>query len=213
MNLNKLCLIACVAAFAFVMAMPSSVAAQARPNPRSTSPGRAPDSVREMRERDMNSRRLELEKDSNTKPTLEVSKETVRLVNEDFARIQGINAEVMRDYVMGLAPDYKHISQAMAEIKKRAARLNTNLLLPEGDAAAGDQAIPSRLNKRTDRSPLLDLNELICGFVSNPIFTSLNTIDLELGAKAKRDLASIIDLSGRISKSAEKLSKPVAKTN
>jgi hypothetical protein len=212
-KLNRLNLIIGVAAFALVTVMPASVAAQARPNPRTGPPGLPPDSVREMRERDMNIRRLEIERDRNAKPALEVSKETVKQVNEDFARIQGINAEMMRDYVSGSEPNYKHISEAMAEIKKRAARLNANLLLPEGDAVANDSAIPSGLQKGTARSPLLDLNDLICGFVTNPIFKSVNTIDLTLGAKARRDLANIIDLSGRISKSAEKLSKGAAKSN
>jgi hypothetical protein len=166
-----------------------------------------------MRERDMNVRRLELEKERTEKPTFEASKETTKQVNEDFARIQSINAEVMHDYATGIAPDYKHISEVMAEISKRAMRLNANLLLPSSDGEVNDRASHVTSDKRRARSPLLDLNELICGFVTNPIFKNLNTIDVELGRQAKRNLQSIIDLSDRISKSAVKLSKTAEKHN
>lgn len=214
MTLDKRTLIVSVVASAFLIVMPTSAAAQARPNPgpRNT-PSSTPDGVLDMRIRDMNIRRLEIERENAAKPTLEVSKETVKQVNEDFGRIQGINSEIMRDYASGAPPDYKHIAEAMAEIKKRAARLNTNLLLPPDEEVPENQATPSNSTKRKARSPLLDLNDLINGFVTNPIFKNVNTIDLALGLKAKRDLANIIDLSDRISKSAEKLSKAATKPN
>lgn len=208
-------IVSVVAVFAFLMIVPTPIAAQTRPNPATRNParGRATGLSRDMYEREMNIRKLELDRDSSKKPTFEVPKETVKQVNEDFEQIQGINASVMRDYVEGKGPDYKHISEAMAEIAKHSTRLNANLLLPSDDtfvSAAGTQGEP---NKKTARSPLLDLNDLIRDFVTNPIFKNANTIDLALGAKARRDLAGIIDLSSRISKSAEKLSKAVVKSN
>lgn len=208
MGLIKQTLIVGVALAGVVIVAPTTVSSQTRPNPspRNT-PRTTSDDVLDMRMRELNIRRLEIEKDKAAKPALEVSPEAVKQVNEDFARIQGINAEIMRDYVTGKPPDYKHISEAMAEMRKRAARLNTNLLLPPDDAAADDQTTQIVSNKQQGRSPLLDLNDLIQAFVTNPIFKNANTIDLALGAKARRDLAGIIDLSERINKSAEKLSK------
>ena len=205
----------CFVGFATVvlaMALPIVAAAQARPNSsrRGTPIGSAPDSVRETRERDMNIRRLELEKERPAKSALEVSPETIKQVNEDFAKIQGINAEIIQDYASGKPPNYKHISEAMMEIKKRAERLNANLLLPPGDSDNEDRAKPTGIKRAEPRSPLLDLNDLIHDFVTNPIFKNVNTIDLALGAKAKRDLESIVDLSDRISKSADKLNKTSA---
>src|SRR4029077_21142936 len=138
--------------------------------------GPASDAVRDMRERDMNIRRLELERERPEKPTFEASKETKRQQKDNFARIQSMNAEVMHDYATGVAPDYKHISEVMAEISKRANRLNGNLLLPSSDEEVHDRASRVISDKRRARSPLLDLNELICGFVTNPIFKNLNTI-------------------------------------
>lgn len=215
MKLKKHNVIAAIAAFVSLLVLPSLVAAQARPNPpsRPNPLGPTSDAVREMRERDMNIRRMELDRDRIDKPTYEVSKETTKQVHEDFARIQTINAEVMRDYVSGVAPDYKHISEVMAEISKRAGRLNTNLLLPSTDGDGNDRASRLTATKGRGRSPLIDLNDLICGFVTNPIFKNLNTIDIELGRQAKRDLQNIISLSDTISKSAVKLSKVTAKKN
>jgi hypothetical protein len=163
--------------------------------------------MREMVEREMKIRRLEMERENNKKPSLEPSKETIRQVNEDFARIQGINEEIMRDYAAGTPPDYKHISEAMAEIRKRALRLQTNLLLPASDDTKTEPVASVAAGKQPGRSPLLDLSDLIFSFVTNPIFKNENTIDLALGAKAKHDLASIVDLSDRISRSADKLNK------
>jgi len=214
MGLIKRILIVGLAVAGLVIVAPATVSAQTRPNPspRNT-PRTTSDDVLDMRMRELNIRRLEIEKDKAAKPALEVSPEAVKQVNEDFARIQGINAEIMRDYVTGKPPDYKHISEAMAEMRKRAARLNTNLLLPPDAAAADDQTTQIVSNKQQGRSPLLDLNDLIQAFVTNPIFKNANTIDLALGVKARRDLAGIIDLSERINKSAEKLSKATAKPN
>lgn len=214
MKLKPHIVIVAFVAFAFLIVIPAFAAAQSRPNPPARpNLGPTSDAVRDMRERDMNVRRLELERDRIEKPTFEASKETTRQVNEDFARIQSINAEVMHDYATGVAPDYGHISEVMADISKRAARLNTNLLLPSNDGEVSDRASQVTSDKRRVRSPLLDLNELIRSFVTNPIFKNLNTIDLELGRQAKRDLQSIIDLSDRISKSAAKLGKTTEKHN
>lgn len=214
MKLKRRDVIAGIATIISLLVLPSLVAAQSRPNPPARpNLGPTSDALRDMRERDMNIRRLELERDRIEKPTYEVSKETTKQVNEDFARIQSINAEVMRDYVTGVAPDYKHIAEVMADLSKRATRLNTNLLLPSNDADGNDRARQVTSDKRRARSPLVDLNDLISGFVTNPIFKNLNTIDVELGRQAKRDLQSIIDLSDRISKSAVKLSKTGEKHN
>ena len=207
-------LIVSAAALVFLVVLPSPSAAQSRPNPPARpNLGPASDAVRDMRERDMNIRRLELERERVEKPTFEASKETTRQVNEDFARIQSINAEVMRDYATGVAPDYKHISEVMAEISKRAVRLNANLLLPSSDGEVNDRSSQAASDKRRARSPLLDLNDLIRSFVTNPLFKNLNTIDVGLGKQAKRDLQSIIALSDTISKSAVKLSKAAATPN
>lgn len=160
-------------------------------------------SVMDVGIRDMQVRSLELSKDKNTEAKSSVSPEIVKLVKEDFGRIQEINADVMRGYTSGAPPNYKYLSEAMADINKRAARLNTNLLLP--------QLADSESFEEKDGSPLVQLNSLIVRFVTNPVFKNANTMDAQDGVKAKRDLGYIIELSNRIRKSAERLERSSGK--
>jgi len=162
-----------------------------------------------MYQREMNIKSLELGREKRSGIIGAPSETTIKEVKEDFARLQDINAEMIRLYQSGSSPDYKRIAQAMAEIKKRAERLRTNLVLPPGKA--DEQEHNRSAAAKSGRSPLLDLNDLITSFVTNPIFANANTIDAELGATAKRDLECIVDLSDRISKSADKLSRVSAK--
>jgi len=160
--------------------------------------------ITDLNLRDAEVRSLEIARDSAKSPvTPKATPQTIEQVQQDFGRLQEINTEVMKAYAAGGAPDYQHIGRAMAEINKRAHRLNTNLTLPELNGVETPHS--------QNRSPLLDLNELITRFVTNPIFKNANTMDAELAAKAKRDLVGIIDLSHRIEKSAHKLAKSEAK--
>jgi hypothetical protein len=150
--------------------------------------------------RDSEVRSLEIAHDAVRDPAKpKAAPETVEQVKQDFGRIQEISLDVLKGYANGGAPDYKQISRSMAEINKRARRLNTNLMLPESAVEETRQS--------QDRSPLLKLNDLIQQFVTNPIFKNANTMDAELAAKAKRDLAGIIDLSHRLEKSARRLAR------
>jgi len=183
-----------------MMAMPVAAQKASGSRPRPVGPTV---NQRDMYLREMSLKSLELSKPDKKEGA---SSAAIKQVQEDFLGIQQINAEVIHAYAAGEPPNYKHISEAMAEINKRAARLNMNLLLPTGQA----EVTPSNggeAGKKTGRSPLLDLNDLINSFVNNPIFKNADTVDATTGAKAKHDLESIIDLSDRISKSAGKLSK------
>lgn len=191
-----------------VITMARPVAAQ-RPAGNRPRPGGPTANQRDMYLREMSLKSIELSKPGKKEGA---SSAAIKQVQEDFLGIQQINAEVMHAYAAGEPPNYKHISAAMAEINKRAARLNMNLLLPTGQA---DAALPNggEAGKQAVRSPLLDLNDLINNFVTNPIFKNADTVDATTGAKAKHDLESIIDLSDRISKSADKLSKRQSNSN
>jgi len=164
-----------------------------------------------MYQREMNIKSLELDKEKGSAAIERPSEATIKEVKEDFAGIQDINAAIIRLYKSGAPPDYKGLSQAMAEIRRRAERLRANLVLPSGNGEGPKGKNPT--DAKPGRSPLLDLNDLITSFVTNPLFANPNTIDAELGAAAKHDLDCIVDLSDRISKSADKLSKMPAKPN
>jgi hypothetical protein len=58
---------------------------------------------------------------------------------------------------------------------------------------------------------LLALNKLLDGFLHNPIFSDAGEIDLQLAAKARRDLEDITVLSEKLRKNADKRSKTSGK--
>ncbi|MGH9759437.1 MAG: hypothetical protein ACREDR_32525 [Blastocatellia bacterium] len=155
--------------------------------------------LRNQNNREMEVRALELSRDPadpNAPP--KVTEAAINQVKDDFAQLQAINAQVMREYGSGEAPDYKKLLDEMKDINKRARRLNSSLMLP---AEGAEKA------KIREASPLLALSEVITRFVTNPLFKESNTVNSKLAAKAKGDLLTIIDLSNRLSKSSEKLSK------
>ncbi len=59
---------------------------------------------------------------------------------------------------------------------------------------------------------LSSLNKLLESFLHHPIFSASGEIDMELAAQARRDLESIIVLSEKVRKNAEKRSKLGAQT-
>jgi hypothetical protein len=126
-------------------------------------------------------------------------------IKEDFEQIQQINNETMRTISNSETLDYKLISSTFGEINKRAKRLKTNLSIPEAEekpviktaASNGDQL----------KESLLELDDLIMSFVTNPLFQNPSVIDVELSARAGRDLEGIIYMSQNVKKTAEKLDK------
>jgi Spy/CpxP family protein refolding chaperone len=131
----------------------------------------------------------------------------IEQTREDFDRIQVVNREIVRALVSKDGLDYKNIAEMTAEIRKRAKRLKdyTNLPPPEEEQPVRKQQ--GEIGQEKIKSALLLLKEHILSFVMNPLFQSSNLIDVKLGAKASSDLETIIELSGQIRKSAEKMGK------
>ncbi|MFL6208557.1 MAG: hypothetical protein ACJ74W_06875 [Pyrinomonadaceae bacterium] len=128
-------------------------------------------------------------------------------ISEDFMRLQVADNGLAQAVATGGALDLKFVAQSVAEIKKRAARLKTNLALPEPApnvqrpmAVVG--AEPGQL-----KAALATLDELVLSFVSNPGFQNASVVDAESAGKARLDLEAIIELSGRVKKSSEQLQK------
>jgi hypothetical protein len=129
---------------------------------------------------------------------------------EDFRRLQLTNNEMMRTIFSDKPPDsidYQHVSKATTEIKKRASRLKSELHLPEPERAEERPEIKGISNDAQLKASLLALDKLIIGFVTNPIFRSLGTLDTRQGIKVRQDLVRIIELSQSIKLSAEKMEK------
>jgi hypothetical protein len=127
-------------------------------------------------------------------------------VEQDFKQILILHNQIARATAPDKALDYGFVSDAAADIKKRANRLQGTLGLSRSDA--GDkQEKQIKFRDEQIKDALVALCNRIESFVKNPVIESPGTIDLGQSARARRDLDSIIDLSGSIKKSADRLNK------
>lgn len=122
---------------------------------------------------------------------------------EDFTRILTLHNEIARALTAKQDLNYEFVSEATAEIKKRATRLQSTLAL---HPAAEDTPIKEKSDPAMKDSLIKLCNE-IRSFVTNPIIENPNTIDAKQLVRARRDLESLIQLSGLIKKDADKLGK------
>ncbi|MBA3515199.1 MAG: hypothetical protein H0T77_12595 [Pyrinomonadaceae bacterium] len=131
-------------------------------------------------------------------------------INEDFARLQVVNNEIKLKASANPVLDFKYVSDAATEIKKRSSRLRANLVFP--DSAESDKR-EKPLTTEGLKSQLVTLDRLIRSFVTNRVFTDAGVINAELAAKARGDLDEIIDLSDTVKKRAANLHKAKANSH
>jgi len=127
-------------------------------------------------------------------------------VGQDFKRILIRHNELARSLSAGKTLDYDVVSDATEEIKKRASRLQTILALNKPDGEQNQE----RYLEFTDaqiREEVTMLCKQIKSFVTNPIIEHPGTVNTQQLTKARRDLQDVIDLSGNLKKSADRLKK------
>ena len=124
---------------------------------------------------------------------------------EDFNRILTLHNEIARALTSNNALNYGFVSDATSEINKRASRVQSslNLGLSEEDVASAGKLEQSEDTEMKD--DLIKLCKQIRSFVTNPVIENPNTINAEQALQARRDLDSVIQISGRIKKDAEML--------
>jgi hypothetical protein len=122
---------------------------------------------------------------------------------EDFTRILTIHNEIARALTAKNDLNYQFVSEATAEIRKRASRVQSTLALhmTPAEAPVKEKSDPEM------KDSLIKLCKEIRSFVTNPMIENPNTVDAEQLTRARRDLESLIQLSGLIKKDADKLSK------
>ena len=122
---------------------------------------------------------------------------------EDFTRILTLHNEIARALASKKDLDYHFISEATAEIKKRASRVQSTLGLglPSDDAPIHEKSDPEI------KDSLVKLCKEIRSFVTNPIIENPNTVDADQLIRARRDLESLIQLSALIKKDVDHLSR------
>jgi hypothetical protein len=163
------------------------------------------------RDRDLNTREAEMSSlERGNRPAAKRDPQLILAeVNEDFARLREIDEDMKAMLASTNALNYKHVAESSAEVKKRAARLKTNLSLP----AAKDDKRPKVQSPGEDLKPALTaLEGLINSFLTNPVFSDTGAVDTKQAAKAKLDLDDILELSEKLRKSAEKMSKNAGKS-
>jgi hypothetical protein len=122
-------------------------------------------------------------------------------VGEDFQRILTLHNEIVRAIAANKSLSYQFISDATGEIRKRSARLQTSLQLQKPESVAENQ--PGLKGPET-KDELILLCRQIENFVKNPIIETPGTVDAQQLDKARRDLESVVELSGAIKKRADK---------
>jgi len=193
-------------AVAFLLALAATVSAQGGP-PRSvdhTDPAKA-------RFEETNRREMQLRNNpgatAKEKPDAKQLAAVTAQVKLDFERILTLHNDMVRAITGSQRLDYAMVAETTAEIKKRASRLQTTLALQKLDTDQRDQEKPLPSNDAQVKDALITLCRQIESFVKNPIIATPGTVDLQQLARARHDLAGIIELGDHIKKVAERLKK------
>jgi hypothetical protein len=128
-------------------------------------------------------------------------------INEDFQRIQVIHNEIVRMLQPEKALNYDRLAELTDDMKKRTARLRSNLVLPEPEKTAAERTHPDAIDDTHMKKTIVDLHDLIVSFVANPIFKNLGVVDSKVIAAASENLDSIMDISDEIKREARILGK------
>jgi hypothetical protein len=159
-----------------------------------------------VRQQDISRREWQL-RNFGTEPVTPKDERQVKALmaqtEEDFTRILTLHNEIARAITSKNDLNYHFISEATAEIKKRASRVQSTLVLhlSPDDAPVKEKPDPEM------KDSLIKLCKEIRSFVTNPMIENPNTVDAVQLVRARRDLESLIQLSGLIKKDADKLSK------
>jgi hypothetical protein len=125
-------------------------------------------------------------------------------VAEDFDRILTLHNQIVRTIAADESLNYEFISEAMGEIRRRSARLQSSLKLARPEHAAENRAPASALNVTETKDVLILLCKQIESFVKNPIIATPGTVDARELERARKDLDSVVELSSNIKKLADK---------
>jgi hypothetical protein len=154
----------------------------------------------ETRQRDLwnleRAKRKPSERGADTRPLYQQ-------VKEDFEKLQLSSYNLSGAAGSTHELDYDLVQAEAAEIRKRAARLVTTLMLPEPEKEQKPKKDDKPPAGQDLRSAIAALDVLIQSFVWNPVFQQSGIVDVQNSARARRDLDGIVKLSEQIRKSAE----------
>jgi hypothetical protein len=176
-------------------------------SPSTTAPPVDRRNTERIRQQEMSRREWQLRNFGNEPEKPKDKRQIERLMletEEDFNRILTLHNEIVRAISSDNTLDYGFVSEASGEIQKRATRVQSNLQLRL--APEEIEELP-KLEEVEIKAALIKLCNQIRGFVTNPTIENPNAIDAEQFTRARRDLETLIQLSGLIKRDADKLSK------
>jgi hypothetical protein len=126
---------------------------------------------------------------------------------EDFDRMLTRHNEIARFLAAPKPIDYHFVNDASAEIQKRATRLQSTLALQQlpNDTPVVEKS--DQLDEAQMKDVLVRMCKKIRSFVTNPVIENPNTVDAQQLTNARRDLESVIQLSGHLKKEAARREK------
>jgi hypothetical protein len=126
---------------------------------------------------------------------------------EDFNHILMRHNEFARLLASTKPFDYNFISEASAEINKRASRLQSTLALEQLPEEKRVVEKTDAIDEAHMKDALVRMCTQIRSFVTNPVIENPSTVDAQHLSNARRDLESLIQLSAHIKKESAKLDK------
>jgi hypothetical protein len=160
-----------------------------------------------IRQQQMSQREWQLRNFGNEKDAPKDRRQLDALMHqteEDFNRILTLHNEFARLLGASKAIDYSFISDASAEIKKRASRLQSTLALHQLPSETPVVESSDDLTDTQMKDAVIRMCNQIRDFVTNPVIANPNTVDAKQLTNARRDLESVIQLSGHLKKEAGK---------
>ena len=128
----------------------------------------------------------------------------MKQTEEDFTRILTLHNEFARLLAAAKPIEYNFISDASAEIRKRATRLQSTLALHQLPEETPVLEKSDELNDAQMKDELVRMCRQIRSFVTNPVIENPSTVDAKQLSNARRDLESLIQLSAHLKREASR---------
>lgn len=125
-------------------------------------------------------------------------------IKEDFEAIQKLQDLIIKFYTTGEKINYRKISEAAAEMRKKALRLNSNLF-GEKSVETNAEENADNAEKTNVRNLIIELDNTIGLFTKSSIFKNINVVDVKTSETAQSHLKRILDLSKALSLEADKM--------
>lgn len=182
-----------------ILVLAASTTAQRPSNP-------AREALRRMQIKDMD-QMLEYKLRPPSREEIAARAVVLKQIGEDFHELQALNNKMMSQAWSQKDLDYGYLSDMISRIRGKASRLKGNLNLPEPVNTEKAHSNRTIFNDTDFRGALMLLDRTIMNFVSNPLFQKPNTIELQQGVNARRDLETVIGLTSDLKKTASRLGK------